>query len=394
MTPSLGALLRELDEVMADAVALRRELHAQPELGGQEHETCARLEAALAPLEVRRFTPTGLMVRLGSPDVPAVVVRAELDGLPVAERTGADFASATGKMHACGHDVHMASLVCLVRALSRLLDGDDVPIVALFQPSEEISPSGAKMLLDQARDVGPARAVGAAHVHPEIPFGQVAAPPGAINASSDEIQIQVRGAATHGAYPHRGRDPVLALSAIVVALQQVVSRQIDPVRPAVVSIGRFLADGGHNVIPEEAVALGTLRAVSERERASLRAAVDSVVKHVAAAHGCAAVLTVEDGEPVLVNDAGLAARFGEALPETGQALAEPFMSCGSDDFAYYSPWGPLLMQFVGVAGAQVLGDVPLHDPRFLPTDAAVRAVAASAATFYVAASAAPARQSV
>jgi amidohydrolase len=385
MTVSLATLLEAIDDELAGAVALRHELHAEPELGWAEHRTCARLEAALAPAPVRRLRPTGLVARLGGTRQPAVVVRAELDGLALAERTGVDYASTTGAMHACGHDVHMAALVCVTRALRRLHRADDVPFVALFQPSEEVGPSGARAMLDQVAEIGPVGPIGAVHVHPEIPVGLVAAPAGVVNASCDDIEIRVHGAGTHGAYPHRGRDPVVALAAIVVALQQVVSRRMDPVHGSVVSIGRLSADGSHNVIPTDATALGTLRAVSATEREALRGAVLEVVTHVAAAHGCSATLDVTPAEPALINDHQLAARFAEQLPGTGLSAAAPFLSCGSDDFAFYSAWGPLLMQFVGIGGAQVVGDVPLHDARFLPADDVIRMVAACAAAFYVAA---------
>ena len=248
---------------------------------------------------------TGLIARVGPAGGPAVAVRAELDGLPVQERTGAPFSAAGGVMHACGHDVHMAALVALARAAHEL--GDELPaaLLAVFQPSEEAYPSGAEQLAaGELAQMRPA-AVVAAHVHPELPWGTVGLDPGAVNASCDYVEITVVGEPSHGAYPHRGRDPILAIAQVVVALHAQVARRIDPLHPAVLTVGVLEGGGAGNVIPESARALAALRAHRGEDRRALRRLVEEVAAGVAAAHGCRATVELVPGEPALENDSAI-----------------------------------------------------------------------------------------
>ncbi|MBS1880627.1 MAG: amidohydrolase [Actinobacteria bacterium] len=400
----LERLLAALAEELPRAAELRRELHRRPELGHRENGTRQLLVAALEGVDSGPILGTGLLARAGgaggsggagvadSAGAPApILVRAELDGLPIEERTGADFAAGNGAMHACGHDVHMAALVALTRAVARLGAGAP-PLLAFFQPSEEAPPSGARAFLAEAAAHGPLRAVVAAHVHPEIRFGAVAVPAGPINAACDDLRIEVTGAATHAAYPHRGRDPVLALAAVVTALQQVVARRLDPLHPAVVSITRLAAGEAANAIPNRASAWGTVRTLEPGDRAAALELVRQITADVARAHGCEATVEVSAGEPALVNDAALCAAAEPLLAAAGASAAPGFRSCGSDDIAFLGELAPLAMAFVGVAGAQELDDVPLHDPRFLPKQVAVAAVARAQACLYAAAASAAPKQ--
>jgi len=384
----LERLLEAIDAELPAATALRRELHRRPELGNEEDATAATVAAALDGVERESVVGTGLLFhvggRAGAAGVP-VMARAELDALPIVEATGAPFAATNRAMHACGHDVHMAALAALTRAVAGLGDAAP-PLAAFFQPSEERAPSGARAFLATEAGARPYRAVVGAHVHPTIPFGSVAVPPGAINAACDDFRLLVRGAPTHAAYPHQGRDPVLALAAVIVALQQVVSRRLDPVHAAVVSVSGLDAEGPSNALPGEATAWGTVRTLAPEDRAPALELLGEIAAGVARAHGCSAAVEVTPGEPALVNDPGLAAR---AVPLLAAAAATPgagFRSCGSDDIAFLGGLAPLLMAFVGVKGAQALADVPLHDPRFLPLEEAVGAVARTLACLYVAAS--------
>ncbi len=218
----LGAVERELPL----AVALRHRLHAHPELAHAEEQTAA-LVARELPVSSATVAHTGRIARVGRADAAAVGVRAELDGLPLRERTGARFSATGAVMHACGHDVHMAALVALTRAAHELGDALPAPLLAIFQPSEEAYPSGAEELArEELARIAPA-AIVAAHVHPELPWGAVALDPGAVNASCDAVEITVEGEPSHGAYPHLGRDPILAVAQIVVALHAQTARRID-----------------------------------------------------------------------------------------------------------------------------------------------------------------------
>jgi amidohydrolase len=288
-------------------------------------------------------------------------------------------------MHACGHDVHMAALVSLTRAAHALGEELPVPLLAVFQPSEEAYPSGAEQLAGSELAAEAPAAVVAAHVHPELPWGTVAIDAGAVNASSDSVEIAVEGQPSHGAYPHHGRDPILAIAEIVVSLHAQVGRRIDPHGPAVLTVGVLEGGRTENVIPARARARASLRAQRPEDRLLLRRLVEEVVAGIAAAHGCRASVTLVPGEPALENDPEIVARARELLAAAGLEPAAQWRSCGSDDFAFFGALAPLAMAFVGLEGAAGFASRPLHHPEFLPPDDAVGAVARAQAVLYVAA---------
>ena len=201
------------------------------------------------------------------------------------------------------------------------------------------------------------------HLQHQLPAGTIAAPAGTVNAAADDFEITVQGAAGHAGYPHLAADPVLALCQTVLALQQIVSRRTDPTHGAVVSVGALAAGQAPNVIPPAATARGTLRALDQADRAAIRTALREIVQHTCLAHGCQGSVTIDEGEPALVNDAALATASWPWLREAGFAVDTTFRSCGSDDFAYYSASTPTLMMFLGTGGP-----VSLHHPGFLPPD--------------------------
>jgi amidohydrolase len=379
----LQRLLAGLERELPGAVALRRRLHSQPELAHAEVRTAAAVEEEL-PVACATVAGTGRIARVGAPYGAAVAVRAELDGLPVSEHTDASFSAGGGVMHACGHDVHMAALVALTRAAHALGDELPAPLVAIFQPSEEAYPSGAEELArEELAAIAPA-AVVAAHVHPELPWGAVALDPGAVNASSDSVEITVTGEPSHAAYPHHGRDPILAIAQIVLALHAQVARRIDPHSPAVLTVGVLEGGSTENVIPAHARARASLRAHRPEDRLALRLLVEEVVSGVAAAHGCRGAVELVPGEPALENDPRIVARARELLAGAGLETAPQWRSCGSDDFAFFGALAPLAMAFVGLEGAEGFNLRPLHHPEFLPPDSAVGAVARVQAILYVA----------
>ncbi len=380
----LGRLLAGIERELPAAVALRRRLHSQPELAHEEELTAAAVAQELA-LQSATVAGTGLLARVGPAGGPAVAVRAELDGRPVAERTEASYSASGGVMHACGHDVHMAALVALTRSAHALGEELPVALLALFQPSEEAYPSGAEELArGELAAIAPA-AVVAAHVPPEIDWGAVALDEGVVNASSDSVEITVTGEPTHAAYPHLGRDPILAIAQIVVALHAEVGRRIDPHGPAVLSVGVLEGGSTENVIPTHARARASLRAHRPEDRLALRAMVEQVAGGIAAAHGCEAGVELVPGEPALDNDPRIVARARELLAGAGLRAAPEWRSSGSDDFAFFGALAPLAMAFVGVRGAEGFQGRPLHHPEFLPPDGAVGAVARAQAVLYVAA---------
>ncbi|HEV2973823.1 MAG TPA: amidohydrolase [Solirubrobacteraceae bacterium] len=382
--PLLGELLTLLDAELPAAGELRRELHAEPELAHAEHRTAAIIAEAL-PVASETAAQTGLLARVGARAGAPIALRAELDGLPLRERTRAPFSARGETMHACGHDVHMAALVALARAAHRLGERLPVALLAVFQPSEEAYPSGAEQLArEELRRAAPA-AVLAAHVHPELPWGSVALDAGAVNASSDSVEIAIEGAPSHGAYPHRGRDPILAIAQVVVALHARVGRTIDPLAPATLNVGVLEGGAIENMIPMRARARASLRAYRREDREALRELVVEVVGAVAAAHGCRGTVELIAGEPTLENDPAIVATARGLLAGAGLHAAGEWRSVGSDDFAFFGELAPIAMAFVGLAGAPGFAERPLHHPELLPSAESVAAVARTLAVLYVAA---------
>jgi amidohydrolase len=358
---------------------LRRRVHADPRVAGDELATLQLVLAQLAG-PVEPVATTGALVRVGRPG-PAVGVRAELDALPITEETGVAWASTNGAMHACGHDVHLAALVALTRAVSQV-DGAP-PMVAVFQPREETYPSGARDIVESgALERETVSAVVGAHIQPVLADGQIACTPGAVNAAADEFTVRMRGRAGHAAYPHLNRDAVLALAQCVVSLQQLVSRDTDPMVPSVLTVGAISAGEAANATPGTATARGIIRSMSESHRLTLHERLHEVAAGVAQVHGCTATVEITSGEPVLHNDPGLAAAAAEALGTAGYRIVDSLRSCGADDFAYYAARFPSLMLFVGVGDGQ---GPPLHHPAFLPDDMAVDRVAEAMLAGYIAA---------
>ncbi len=389
----LSRLLEGIERELPRAVAVRQRLHAEPELAHGEERTVERLAAEL-PVACEPAGGTARLARVEAPGaadgaaqgaLAPVAVRAELDGLPIRERTGAPFAASGEAMHACGHDVHMAALVALVRAAYELRGELPAPLLAVFQPSEEAYPSGAQQLAEGAlAQIAPVAVVGA-HVHPDLAWGSVALDPGSVNASCDAVEILVEGEPTHSAYPHRGRDPILALAEIVLSLHAQVGRRIDPLAGASLTVGVLEGGSAENVIPAQARARGALRAHAQHDRLALRALVEEVSGAVASAHGCRARVELTAGEPTLANDPAIIERARELLARAGLTTSPAWRSCGSDDFAFFGALAPLAMAFVGLDGAPGFSSRPLHHPELLVPDDAVGAVARVQAVLYVAA---------
>src|ERR1700729_585054 len=381
-SPDLAALLRAgVAGQLADAVLLRHELHANAEPSGSEHRTAARVAAPLGDSDAATVAEPGRILRIGPDAGPSIAIRAELDALPIREQTGAPWASRTGAMHACGHDVHMAALVAVARAARAVHRQAGLPaaLLAVLQPREEAPPSGAlDIVASGLLEAQQPRAVIAVHLQHPLPAGTVAAPAGTVNAASDDFEIRVEGTGGHAGYPQLAADPVLALCQTVVALQQIVSRRTDPTHAAVVSVGALEAGQAANVIPPAAVARGTLRALDQSDRAGLHKALHEIVEHTCLAHGCRGTVTIDEGEPALVNDERLATASWPWLREAGFAVDTSFRSCGADDFSYYARCAPTLMIFLGTGGPGTL-----HDPRFLPDDAMVGQVASAMLAGYL-----------
>jgi amidohydrolase len=380
MTTLDRRLVAAIEAELPAAVELRHRIHACPYASGEEGPTRDLVLAALPAGETAKVADTGALVRVGGGG-PAVAVRAELDALDVTEATDVPWSSARpGVMHACGHDVHLAALVALARAVDRV--GGPAPLVAVLQPREEAYPSGAREIADDGiLDVWQCRAMIGAHVQPTLPRGIVACTPGVVNASADEFVVRVRGDGGHAGYPHLTRDPVVALSHVVVALQTLVSRAVDPMTPVVVSVTILEAGRAANVVPEVATARGTIRTMAAADRLDVGRRLTELVDLVARANGCAGEVEIIKGEPVLGNDAALAAAAAPLLDRLDLEVTGALRSAGSDDFSYFSERMPALMLFVGTRD----GTAQLHSPTFLPADEEIRDVARALLAGYLAA---------
>ncbi len=383
-TDLVARLVENLEHELPHAQALRRELHRHPDLSGHERPTVDRLRKVLPTLKPTRVADTGFLVRVGPPG-PSVAIRAELDALPLLERTGVEWASGNTAMHACGHDVHMAAVFALLQAARRT----ELPVglVGLFQPREETQPSGAEdVVSSQLLSEHEVIAVVGGHVQPRVPGGVISTGVGAVNAAADQFDIVVHGQPGHGAYPHIALDPVPILAAIIQGLQELVSRTIDPVHPAVITIGRVEAGTAHNIIPEFGSLHGVIRTMHESDRTHLHAAIRRLAEHTATARGAHAEVTLRVGDPVLSNDRRLVQLVDPLLTHLGLPVAhEPFRSCGADDFSHYSRIAPILMMFVGTSAPHTAArhQVGLHHPTFLPPEESIRHLALALTAGYV-----------
>lgn len=350
------------------AVELRRRLHRVPELGFQEVETTRAVAEFLAGRGVA-FEPspggTGGVAVVGAGE-PVLILRADLDGLPVAEPEGCPFGSAhPGRMHACGHDAHAAVLAAAAAALA----ASEVPfrgrVVCLFQPAEEGGGGCLRMLDEGLLARHPARAAVALHAWPGLPTGTVGVREGAVMAGMDRVRLAFRGRGGHGAYPHACVDPVVMAAEAVLSLQTVVSRRVNPLEPALVTVGAIHGGTAGNVIPDEVALEGTLRYYDPAVREVLAAGIRGVAAGVAAAHGGAAEVWLDDGYPVTRNDPGVTRRLAAALAQVlgpgALRPAEPTM--GSEDMSFLLDRVPGCYLQLGCSPDPAAA-APLHSPRF------------------------------
>ncbi|MEA2546739.1 MAG: hypothetical protein QOI09_2012, partial [Chloroflexota bacterium] len=307
---SSGDLLDAARAIQDDVVAIRRRIHRQPEIGLDLPKTQAVIVEELGKLglEGRRGKALGSVVAVieGGRPGPTVLLRADMDALPLNEDTGLDFSSEVdGAMHACGHDTHIAMLLGAARLLQERRADLPGKVILMFQPGEE-GFGGAKTMIDEGllEAAGPTAPTGALAVHfgTRYPTGEVHLRPGPQMAATDVIRITVRGRGGHASAPHLALDPIAIAAEIVLALQAMVTRRIDVFDPAVVTIAQITGGTTNNIIPETCFLFGTIRTVSEESRAEVRAGVRRVAEGIAAAHGATAEVDLEAGYPVTIND--------------------------------------------------------------------------------------------
>lgn len=366
-------LLREEAESLgADLTAWRRALHQYPELAFEEARTAAFVEEHLRALgiEVRTgVARTGVVgiVRANRKKSPAVLLRADMDALPIQEEPGREYGSRyPGRMHACGHDGHTAMLLGAAKLLASRRTELERDVVLCFQPAEEVGGGAREMIAEGVLDRDATSAAYALHLWSQFPAGTLHVRPGPIMAAQDEFTACFVGRGGHGAFPHLGVDPILAAAYGVTALQSIVSRSVDPIHPAVVSVGSLHGGSAPNVIPDSTRMDGTLRSFDEGVREVLRHRLREILEGTASASGCRLQFELRPGYPAVVNDplAVERVRLEGSRVFGASNVEEPAPMAAAEDFAYFLQKVPGAFILVGAGNAERGITAPHHSPTF------------------------------
>ncbi|MDR3007607.1 MAG: amidohydrolase [Sphingobacterium sp.] len=373
--PILKELNAKIAAVFPKIVSIRRHIHQHPELSFQEYETSAYIQQQLRelgiPFEV--VAQTGVVAVLtgqksASDDI--VVLRADIDALPIDEQNDVDYKSKnSGVMHACGHDFHTANLLGAASLLNDYKTEFSGKIVLLFQPAEEKIPGGAIQVLESGileSFGGTIKAVLGLHVSPRVSVGKVGLRSGRFMASSDEFYFTIKGRGGHAAEPHRAVDPIMIGAQLLTTLQQVVSRKANPDIPSVLTFGRFIGDGAANVIPEEVKLAGTFRTMDEVWRKEALEMVAEIAATLPVSLGAKVEVEVRHGYPALYNDPALTQKVKTIIAETmGNSVPQDLeIWMAAEDFAYYSYRYPSLFMLIGTNNDDSTTQYGLHNPQF------------------------------
>ncbi len=362
--------LPEAQALREELVSLRRDLHAHPELGFQERRT-ARLVAEhlrAAGLAVREgLADTGVLGRLnGAQPGRTIMLRFDMDALPVSEETGAPYASQSpGMMHACAHDGHVAIGLTLAKLLARHSGELHGSVVFAFQPAEEGQGGAERMIADGALKPKPDLAL-VLHLWNPLPLGQAAISPGPVMAAADLVRIRVRGKGGHGAFPHQTVDPIVTAAQIVTALQTVVSRNVDPLATAVLTMGTIHGGTAFNIIADEVELTGTVRTFAAAVREQVLSRLVAIAQGTAAALGATAEVAIKPISPAVVNDLAATRLVHEAAAAIlGEAqVLDAYQTMGAEDAAFFLQAVPGCYFFLGSANPERGLDAPHHSPRF------------------------------
>lgn len=362
-------LRRQAQEMAPQLIAWRRHLHAYPELSFQERDTAAFVARHLADLglTVERPTETGVVATLGAPGAgPTIGIRADIDALPIQEENPAPYASRRpGAMHACGHDGHTAILLGVASLLAGRQRAIPGRVRLIFQPAEEMPPGGAIGLIEAGVLEGVDAMLGL-HLWTDIPAGIVGLRSGPIWANADEFKITIRGRGGHGSQPHQTVDALVVAAQVVLNLQTIVSRRVDPRQMAVISIGTLQAGYTFNVIAPTATLTGTVRTYDEDTRQMVRREMARVVEHTCAMAGAEGDFEFFGGYPVCVNDrriTGVVAETARTLVGEERLVEQPPLM-GGEDFAYFAQRVPACYVFLGAGNPEKGAGFPHHHPRF------------------------------
>lgn len=380
MAAGLHSRLHSLiDATYQHAVTIRRDIHEHPELSGKEFRTARTVFDALRGLGLNPkyyVNKTGVAASLGKKKGPTVVLRADMDALPLTEENQVPFRSKVdGVMHACGHDMHTAILLGATTVLRKLEDELDGQVVVLFQPSEEVEPGGAIQLIREKAFPAHAKAVFGLHVSADHPVGSIGLHAGSECTGVLAFDVLVKGRGGHGAMPETTIDPIVCAASMIMELQTLISREYPPFEPAVLTVGTFAAGTKRNIIPDQAHFQGTIRTFSVELQKGLRRRVSEMLKAIASSYRAQAEIGFIEGYPPGYNDPSLTVWFTEHLSTAVGKRAVITRSAPvmfAEDFAYYQQKAPGVFVHLGVrpkGKQQVPG---IHSSRFLPDEEAMK----------------------
>ncbi len=358
-------ILRKSKELEDYIIEMRRDFHRHPELKFEEERTSSIVERELKSLgfNVERVAKTGVIGRIGSGD-KCVALRADMDALPIQEENEVPYKSKyPGKMHACGHDAHTAMLLGAAKVLSSLRDELKGEVRLIFQPAEE-GGLGAKRIVEEGGIDG-VDAIFGIHVWADLEAGKIGLAPGPCLASADAFKIVVKGKGGHGAMPNQAIDPIVACVDIINAFQKIISREVNPFEPAVLSVCKISSGSTFNVIPERAEMLGTVRAFSDKVREQILRRIEEILEGYSKAMRCEAEISWEEGIPPTVNDERLTNFAVSVLKKTFPGDIVHFKrTMGAEDFAFYARKVPGVFIALGIRN-EAKGIVwPHHHPKF------------------------------
>ncbi|CAM4145755.1 M20 metallopeptidase family protein [Jeotgalicoccus halotolerans] len=359
------------ENIINDAIEFRRVLHLHPELSTGEYETSKRIQEKLTEFDIpyqTGFADTGVLgIIKGEQEGGIIGIRADIDALPITEASGEEFTSLNeGVMHACGHDAHTSMLLHAGKVLNDNKDKIKGTILLIFQPAEELSPTGGakRMLEDGVFDEYTPDMLLAQHVWPDLAVGKFGVMAGPIMGNSDRFKITIKGSGGHASMPHSTTDALIVGNQVVSALQTIVSRNTDPMQPAVVTVGRFTAGTKHNVIAETAELEGTIRTQSDKTKELAKKRFFEIVEQVTAAMGAEADIEFYDGYPATVNDTEWAAQLKKSVNKLYGEEATPALlpSLAGEDFSRFLLEYPGVYYWLGTSVGE--GQKPLHNPAF------------------------------
>jgi amidohydrolase len=366
----------DLERELPGIIQLRHEFHRHPEIRFEERWTSDRISSFLAEIGIPHTRGhakgTGIVAEIKGNGAKTIALRSDMDALEIQEESGVPYASEIPhRMHACGHDGHMAILCGAAKLLFKHRDQLQGTVKCIFQPAEELAAGGRYIVREGLLD--DVDAAFALHAWPSVPLGKISIKSGPAMASADWFGIEIIGKGCHGADPGAGVDPIVIAAHIITALQTIPSREINPCDSSVVTVGRIQAGSTSNIIPETAFMEGTFRALDDQVRSQISTAIRRIAENIAVAHRAEARVSFgEEGYAPLINDPAMAALVRKTAEEDlgpDAAIEQRHPSMGAEDFAYYLRKVPGAMFFLGINEGETRP--PLHSPRYLFNDKAI-----------------------